>query len=90
MRAKRKRTHIQGCRAIDYEILQALARNAHTNPANLFATDLDFDLSGMVDENTVATVADVERNTLVGLLARSSAVLVPNTDRLAWRESIND
>lgn len=76
-------TCLKRCRAVDDEVLKALALDADANTADLLAADLDLDLTGMVDEDTVSAVGDVEGHTFVGLVARGSTVLVPNADSLA-------
>ena len=45
--------------------------------------DLELDPAGIVDEDAIAGVGEVERHVLVGLLRVRAAVAVPDFDRLA-------
>ena len=76
--------YLERCRAVDDKVLEALACDADADTADLLAADLDFDFTGVVDEDTVAAVGDVEGHAFVGLVGGGSAVLVPDADGLPW------
>ena len=74
--------HLQGRGTVDNEVFQAFAGDAYADSADLLAPDLDFNLSRMIDEDTIVAVCDVKGNTFVRLFTRSSSVLIPNADCL--------
>ena len=72
-----------GCRPVDDEVLQALPRHRELHPLDSLGADLVGDVPRVVDQHAIAAVRQVERNVLVGLLARGAAVGVPDVDDLA-------
>ena len=63
---------------VDNEIFQRFAGDAELHALHFFGGDLERNLFGLVDENAVAAIGDVERDVLVRLFAARAAVLVPN------------
>jgi hypothetical protein len=78
-------SYLKRCFAIDQEILETLASDANTNTTDFLASDLNFDLTGVIDKDTVTSVRDVEWNTLVSLVGRCTAITIPNAYRLSYR-----
>lgn len=77
-------SYLQRCITINEEVLQALVCNADADPTDLFTTDLNFHLAGMVDENTVTSVRNIEWDAFVRLLAGSASVSIPYAYRLSY------
>lgn len=59
---------------------KSLARYASSDAADLFSANFEFDFARVVDENAISTVRHIERYALIGLIATSAAILVPNPD----------
>lgn len=76
-------THLQRCRTVNNEVFQAFPSDTHADPAHFLASNLDLDLSRMVDENAVIPIRNVKRYAFVGLFTGCPTVLVPYTDTLA-------
>lgn len=76
---------LQRCFTVNQEILQALAGDANADSAHFFTADFDFDLTRMVDENTVFSIRDVEWYTFICLFARSAPILIPDAHRLTYK-----
>lgn len=74
---------LQGSLSIDDEIFQTLVRDRYANTADFLGANFYFYLSRVVDEDAVISVCDIERNTFVCLITRSSSILIPDLDRLA-------
>lgn len=76
-------TDLQGCLSIDDEVFQALVRDWYANTADFLRAYFHFHFSRVVDEDTIVSVGDIERNTFVCLITGSSSILIPDFDRLA-------
>src|SRR5665647_2934755 len=72
-----------GRRPVDDEVLKALPGNGELHALNGLRADLVGDVARMVDQHAIAAVRQVERDVLVGLLARGAAVCVPDVHDLA-------
>ena len=80
---KGDRTDLKRSFAVDEEVLKGLPSDAHSDAANLLTAGLDFDLTRVVDKDTVSPIRHVERDTLVCLVAGGASVLVPDAHSLA-------
>jgi len=74
---------LQGSLSIDDEVFQTLVRDRYANTTDFLRANFYFYLSRVVDEDTVVSVGDIERNTFVCLITGSSSILIPDLDRLA-------
>jgi len=74
---------LQGSFSIDDEVFQTLVRDRYANTADFLGANFYFYLSRVVDEDTIVSIGDIERNTFVCLIAGSSSILIPDFDRLA-------
>jgi hypothetical protein len=81
-----------GTRAVDDEVLEAVPLDAELDARDGLRGNLERNQAGMVDEDAVPVVGQVERNVLVCLLAARPAVFVPDVDRLSvldeWSEPL--
>jgi hypothetical protein len=68
---------------VDDVVRQLLGLGAELHAGHRLRADLEGDLAGVVDEDAVAGVRQVERHVLVGLFGGRAAVGVPDVDGLA-------
>lgn len=72
--------------AVDDEVLQRLAGNAGSHSRNLLRSYLYFNFARVIDENAIAAIRQIERNTFVRLVTRSSSIPIPYTDGLPYED----
>lgn len=60
--------------AVDDEVFQVAFRDGHPDSRHFLTANFDLYLSRIVDEDTIVAVRDVEGNTFIGLVTRSSTI----------------
>ena len=70
------------CRTIDDQIFEILADGTELNPFDRFTANLERDPAGVVDEDAVTRVGQIERDVLISLFTAGSAVFIPDIDGL--------